>query len=503
MALASCTSEEGILGGDTSKEQKASNLTQVSAITRAFGEGSMGVGATKVGIDLGEVYVLDDVTGKPVLVDKGISSKYVNVICNKGTGFFHGENGWAVKSYAAGLLDNNRHTYGWFVNENGEKTSIEPNKSNDQGLLIVGDQCDLSNFNQNGKRAIVNVGDAWFDNAFSSIEKFIEEAKNTPATIESYAGQNPGETSRLTFESHEYNGYKVIFINETAFLNGSVAGTNDQAKAPWCVGNWNSYETDGLTTTVDHNIIIVPSDDVVFEGRNMNCHIFAPGKKVSLLNGACPSGLVVCDELFTTSEIHGNTTPEFFPGPDDPDEPETTCETNLLIDLGISSEYIVIADDFAIQNGDKLYMNAAIDDHTGVTDGDGKGKYVFVERGEDVRIRVDDICSLYPSYVGKTNEEGMPYINEDGVLTLVVYLWPGQLGENGEFKSFLNLGEGYVIGEENEPVQHSINDKDYTIMVSAYKGYQGRGEKVDGSVDNEGWSYVKVSIHIQPKANND
>lgn len=501
LALAACTSEENsLLGGEDSSKQVL-NLKEVSAITRGFGDGSMNVSPTQAGNDMSVVYVQDE-NGEPLEVTKNISVNYVNVICNKGTGFFHGENGWAVKNYAAGTLDNNRRTWSWFINEQGDKQSLEPN---DQGLLLTGSNCDLSGLNKNGgKRAIVNVGDEWFDNAFAQTEKFIADALNTPATTVNYGGQNPGETSTFTYEEHSFADYKVIVVDQTYFQNGSVAGSNDKAKAPWCEGNWNTFPTDGNITTMDHNVIIVPTGDITFEGRNMNCHIYAPGKKVTLLNGACPSGLVVCDELVTSSEIHGTWTPNvppFNPGNPDTTIVPPTCETNLLIDLDINAEYIVIADDFAIQNGDKLYMNAAIEgeEHIGVTNGNGEGAYVFVQKGNKVQIKVDDICSLYPSYVGKVNEDGKPYINEVGELTLVVYLWPGQLDENGAFSS-INVGEGYIIGEENAPVQHAINSKDYKIMVSAYKGLQGVGAKEDGSFDQTGWSYVKVSIHIAPKA---
>lgn len=508
LALAACTSEEesSLLGGDSSKQNL--NLKEVSAITRGIGDGSMNVSpARQAGNDMSVVYVQNDMN-KEVgpdnvkIVDNTISWSYVNVICNKGTGFFHGENGWAVRNEAAGSLDNNRKTYSYFYNEQGAKQSLEPN---DQGLLLVGSNCNTANMNQNGKRAIVNVGDAWFDKSFERAEAFIDAALKTPGTVVNYGGQNPGEVSEMTYTEYSYEGYRVIVVDQNYFQNGAVAGSNDKAKAPWCWGNWNTFDNDNNQETVDHNVVIVPTGDITFDARYMDCHIFAPGKKVSLLNGACPSGLVICDELVTSSEIHGTWNPEFpgdeNPGPDDVDP---SCQTNLLIDLGIKSEYIVIADDFAIQNGDKLYMNAAIEGqkHSGVTNGiTNEGAYVFVEKGNSVQIKVDDICALYPSYVGKVSEDGTPYINEVGELTLVVYLWPGQLDEEGAFTSYFFEKEGYIIGEKNEPVQHAIDSEDYKIMVSAYQGRQGVGAKEDGTIDNTGWSYVKVSIHIAPKSN--
>lgn len=507
LALAACTSEEenSLVGGDSSKQ--VSNLTQVSEITRSVGPGSMGVSPAgqKAGNDLSEVYVVksQDVVSNNItredlrLVDKTISTAYVNVICNKGTGFFHGENGWAVKNEAAGSLDNNRKTYSYFYNEQGEKQSLEPN---DQGLLLTGSNCDLSAFNQNGKRAIVNVGDEWFDKNFAMAENFIAKAFETEGVVRNYGGQNAGEVDDLTYTEYTYQGYTVIKVEQSAFANGGVAGYNGN-KAPWCVGNQNSFPTDGDQTTVDHKVIIVPTGDITFDGRNMDCHIFAPGKKVTLLNGACPSGLVICDELKTSSEIHGNWSPVFEdekPG----DKPEPgPCETDFLIDLDFDSDLIVIADDFAIQNGDKLYMNAAIpgEEHVGVTNGNGEGAYVFVQKDNKVQVSVKKICELYDSYIGKYDENQVPFINASGELTLVVYLWPGEL--NGDQFKSVNIGEqSYIIGEENEPEQHAVNNEEFRILVSAYKGFQGRGEKLDGTEDREGWSYVKVSIHIAKRA---
>lgn len=506
LALAGCTSEENsLLGGDNTPNQ-ASNLKQVSAITRGFGAGSMNVAPAQAGgNDLSEVYVVksQDVVVNDIkredlrLVDSNISTAYVNVICNKGTGFFHGENGWAVKNYAAGSLDNNRKTYSYFYNEKGEKQSLEPN---DQGLLLTGSNCNLSNFNQNGKRAIVNVGDEWFDKNFAFAEDFIAKAFATEGTVVNYGGQNAGEVDNLTYTEYSYDGYTVIKVEQSAFQNGGVAGYNGN-KAPWCEGNNNSFATDGDQTTVDHNVIIVPTGDITFDGRNMNCHIFAPGKKVSLLNGACPSGLVICDELVTSSEIHGNWSPEFNPGEDERQPEPGPCETDFMIDLDFDEDYLVIADDFAIQNGDKLYANASIEgeDHIGVTNGNGEGAYVYVNKNNKVQVSIKKICELYDSYVGKESE-GVSYINASGELTLVVYLWPGQLDEAGNFSSILNLGKGYIIGEENMPEQHAVNNEEYRILVSAYKGIQGAGEKADGTNDRNGWSYVKVSIHIAKRA---
>lgn len=507
LALAACTSEENsLLGGDSSSNQSIS-VTEVSAITRGFNDGSVNVTpGNKAGNDMSVVYVRNQ-QGLPIVVDKNISWNYVNVICNKGTGFFHGENGWAVKNEAAGTLDNNRMTYSWFINDNGDKQGVEPN-TNSQGLLLTGSNCNLSKFNQNGNRAIVNIGDEWFDNSFARAEEIIAEALKGEGEVVNYGGQNPNEVSDLTYTQYTWMSddqveYKVIVIDQTHFTNGAVAETNDKAKAPWCEGNWNTFANDHDITTMDHNVILVPMNDVVFEGRNMNCHIFAPGKKITINGGACPSGLVICDELVANSEIHGTWTP--FREPKDPEPPivPPVCNSNLLVNLNIDASYIVIADDFAIQNGDKLYMNAAIEgyEHEGVPTFGGQTPYLKVEKGDNVHIAVDNVCDLYESYIGKTDEEGNSYINEVGELTLVVYLWPGILNEDGKFESYLNLGEaGYIIGDVNKPVQHTLNNEDYSIMVSAYKGYQGRGEKLDGTVDNNGWSYIKVSIHISPRA---
>ncbi len=508
-ALASCTSEdETPLGGDSQKQ--SSNLVKVDAITRAYiGDASMSVAPVRNDKDFSVAYVKNQ-KGEIVEIDKNISMEYVNVICNEGYGFFHGENGWACKNVATGTLDNNRMTYSWFINDKGERQSLEP-EQNDQGLLLTGSNCDVTKMVIGKKRVAVKVGDEWFDDKFAMAQQFIDEALKTPASFENYKDQN-GVVSNYTYEVHEYAGYKVIVLDGEALSwnsNGSMTGSNYGVMGPWFEKGTTNYtfETDHSQETMDHNVVLVPMGDIEFNGTNMNCHIFAPEHKVTLRGGGCPSGLVICDVLDTETEIHGNWTPkfpEYNPGKEQetvPDLPDG-CETNILIDLDIKSEYIVIADDFAIQNGDKLYMNAAIEgeEHVGVKDGNGEGAYVFVKKGENVHINVDNICDLYPSYVGKTDKDGVPYINEVGELTLVVYLWPGQIdNETGAFSS-INVGEGYLIGEKNVPVQHAVNSKDYNIMVSAYKGLQGVGAKEDGTFDEKGWSYVKVSIHIAPKS---
>lgn len=191
------------------------------------------------------------------------------------------------------------------------------------------------------------------------------------------------------------------------------------------------------------------------------------------------------------------------------DLPDCPCRApiNITFGLGFNYDYVVIADDFAIQNGDKLYMDASIPgyDHKGVFDGYGNGEYISIDdNGYELKghpklhLTVKDIEQLYASYVGKVDEEGNPFISESGVLTLVVYLWPGELDDNGKFYP-IYIGEGYIMGDENAPVEHAINNTIYSVKVSIYKGRQGLGLKDDGSFDQEGWSYVKASIHISPK----
>lgn len=185
------------------------------------------------------------------------------------------------------------------------------------------------------------------------------------------------------------------------------------------------------------------------------------------------------------------------------------CCADLVIGLGFNYDYVVIADDFAIQNGDKLYMNASIgEDHSGVTNGFGEGQYVHIDDNNytmkghpKLHLRVVNICDLYNSYVGKYDENQVPFINESGELTLVVYLWPGKLDEEGNFSSIF-LGEGYIIGNENGPEERSNDSDMFNLKVSLYKGVQGslyQESNANTICVKEGWSYVKASIHISPK----
>lgn len=215
----------------------------------------------------------------------------------------------------------------------------------------------------------------------------------------------------------------------------------------------------------------------------------------------------------TRSFGDGSMTIEPYSNDEDALPLPTGNSTSLKLDLGINARYLVIADDFAIQNGDKLYENAAIygEKHYGVTDSRGYGKYFYVGAGDysgkggygSVKLAVHDIPYLYHSYVGKRDSEGFPYISESGVLTLVVYIWPGTLN-NGKFES-INLTSGYIYGNSDQPAELSSESDDYSIKVSAFKGTQGSHYSYNPHKGyfavREGYSYVKVSVHISPKLN--
>nr|MCF0203168.1 hypothetical protein [Bacteroidaceae bacterium] len=551
-----CAADDVPGGGGDTPAPSPSKLVEKQTVSASFQSGAIGVKSVtgrvnaRAGVDMETLYTKD----KDGNVKEATASlAFFNLICNEASGLFHADNGWAVKSKAQGTQDNNRVTYCYYVEDDGTKTNLV--KNNEQGLFLYGTGCDLSGWNAQG-RVNAEIPTTWFDTQYASAQAFIDEAMKTTPKTGNYGMQNQSDGySEHTFTYYEYQGYKVVlaeydtdggkakmrklykdgeqewqakweidipeeekalYTNVAKSWDGSEYFVNDNMVAPWFDGKWNSWNTH---VTSDPNaetpkVILVPTkNEITFNGLNINASIFAPGKKVSTLGGGAADGIIICDKFVTGAEIHGNLTPPFFPttpnptpdptpGPTPdptPDPTPETCEANIVVDLDIPGEYVVMPDDFAIHNGDKLYENVAISgqDHQAIAK--GEGSYVKVEAGNKILVKVDDVCSLYPEYVGKVNAEGQPYINDQGVLTLEVYIWPGKIVE-GQFVPRFDLGEGYIIGDENGPVEYLANNKNYTASVSAYKGVQGVGQKEDGGVDTTGWSYVKVSIHISPVA---
>lgn len=553
--LAACTADDEVVESDGVVINTDGSIVEDSpfreSISANFNEGRLGVRVARGSraasrAIMTENLYLDEAATIPATAEN-LTWKYVNLICNEAYGLMHGDNGWAAKDVATGSLDNSRPTYSWFYNDKGEQQNIV---HNDLGILLVGDTYNLDEFND-GSRPVVPVGDAWFTSSFNHAQNFINAAKATEAKTGYYQLQNGGDNLKAPYTYYEYQGYTVVMLDYD-MQNGSCVVTekkytwwdnvsnpywpheesvtesqltdeqreqivalgdavtveevsymNENMKAPWAEGHGeSSWPTDGLTNTIDHKVVLVPTKaSTTLSSRNINANIFAPGKELTIDGGGAPCGLVICDKIHigAGTEIHGLESDDFGYSPIPTDE---ECEASVKIDIDIPGEYVVQADDFAIHNGDLLYERAAITDHEGVANGkDGLKTYVKVnaDAGDKVEVAVEDLCELYPSYVGKLNSEGQPYISEDGVLTLEVYIWPGTINEENQFVSWQGLEEGYLIGEENAPVEYAATNKFYSVKVSAYKGYQGRGEKDDAETDNNGWSYIKVSVHIQPK----
>lgn len=177
---------------------------------------------------------------------------------------------------------------------------------------------------------------------------------------------------------------------------------------------------------------------------------------------------------------------------------------NVTLDFGdclqIQDDWYVQADDFAIHNGDKLYLpivDRTSDGHQSVG-----APYIKVNWGNKVTIDLKSFSTMYTKYKKATTEK-TPYIDESGILTTEVYLWPSKLVAYGDADlnhaglpkieplaredGFIVPEDGYLIGKEKEPAVYTT-DK-FRILVSAYAGYNNGDNKT---------SYVKVSIHMVP-----
>lgn len=192
--------------------------------------------------------------------------------------------------------------------------------------------------------------------------------------------------------------------------------------------------------------------------------------------------------------------------PDDPTPPTpptpTTCDLAVDVPIDIDGSWIIQADDFAIHNGDKLYESFAKTDHTAGSE--LNSEYVVVTPGDNVVVTLTDICDMYEEYKNATNAQGVPYVSEDGILTVETYLWPAKKHFDEEKgvdviepidpEEFGCYPDGkYLIGTAEQPAFYVANEK-YNVYVSAFAGYNGGGN------DAAMTTYVKVSFHISPVA---
>lgn len=331
---------------------------------------------------------------------------------------------------------------------------------------------------------VTKVSKSWFDAPFNYAKAAYDYYKAEALKMKA---ANPTDN-----DVYEINGYHVVLLKGIGYGAGEYGWEDGGGVVPYS-GMYFNGVSESERRAIAEKVLFIAPDETEY---TINCDMYGTFllPEGTLTEVGALTGMAIADTIIEQNEFH---TPLKYGIPEIPNE----CDGSVNIELEIPGEYIIIADDFAIHNGDLVYENVAIDDHKAVSGGNGGTKaYLTVTPSQKVKVSVEDLCELYESYIGKKNEEGNYYINQEThVLTLEVYLWPGTKDAEGNFTTYLGLNEGYLIGSEENPVDMLLGNENYSVKVSAYKGYQGRGAKDDGTVDNEGWSYVKVSIHIQPR----
>lgn len=290
-----------------------------------------------------------------------------------------------------------------------------------------------------------------------------------------------------------------------------------------------------------NKVTYIVTEDIFIEGSQVSGNVYAPNAVITMRTGASIAGQVVCDRFVVdcsyACEIHNpvdgvraatpdptpavdpDPTPEVpDPTPDVPDtnpeEPDTESAI-VTIPLEINREYLVQPDDFAIHNGDKLYIDIANGDTDPSMQTALAKPYFIISAYENPTVTIDNVDEMYREFIGKTElcndpkspyyGQQVPYIAEDGTFTLEAFLWPGLKAVDAEgketirpidytelgFESLQQAIDGsYLIGTATHGALISKPDDDYAITVSAFKAIQG--------ADNT--PYVHVSIHIRPNS---
>lgn len=286
----------------------------------------------------------------------------------------------------------------------------------------------------------------------------------------------------------------VALDSETpAIVKAHTLGANYEDFATTFTGNigvdFEEWDYNGSTGLIDQNVNLKRISDVA--------------AKTEIAESDCNPGYKGDDSDGGGDEPDPTPTPDPTPDPEPEPTPIEGCDVPVEVELGIDGEWIIQADDFAIHNGDILYENVAVTDHTGT--GTELEQYVKVNAGENVVVSITDVCALYEYYKALgTNSEGKAYLSAEGILTVEVYLWPAKYNTKAdgsveivpipasEFGITADGVEGkYLVGTEEYPETYIMDGK-YKVQVSAYQSYNGGGEGADMT------SYVKVSFHITP-----
>jgi len=391
-----------------------------------------------------------------------------------------------------------------------------------EATVISGISEDAPEWQWGGAKIDRSWTDADFDNAFDHAQSVVD-----------YALANMDENGICTVDVDGVTyTYKLLDKN---IINGCPEGTQ--------LGEY-GREFSGENRSIGNRMTYIVTEDVYITGSQVSGNVYAPNATITLDGGASIAGQVICDKFYVNAnyacEIHNpnqdvsgitpdptpavdpEPTPDPEPVPDptpDPEpqpDPEPDADPAIVtIPLDIEREYLVQPDDFAIHNGDKLYVNIANGDTDPTLQTALSKPYFIISAQENPTITLDNVDEMYREFVGKTElcndpkspyfGQQVPYISEDGIFTLEAYIWPGQKAVNAEGKeviiplSYTELGfeslqqafdGSYILGTATRGALISKADDDYEITVSAYKAIQG--------ADNV--PYVHVSIHIRPNS---
>lgn len=366
-------------------------------------------------------------------------------------------------------------------------------------------------FNWGGATIDRNWTDDDFDPAFAYAEKIVD-----------YALANMDENGVYTCEINgETYTYKLL---DTDLQWCCPVGTQ--------LGEYGREFADEKRDN-GNKVTYIVTRDIFVEGSFVSGNVYAPNATITMRTGGTITGQVICNKFVVdcdwACEIHNpnsdvkGTTPDPNPGeggkdpepgptPDDPEPtPDQPYEVKIPIDL--KSEYVVQPDDFAIHNGDMLYIDIANGDTDPSFQTATSKPYLLVTLGENPVINIDNVAEMYKEYANKTTlcndpkspyyGQQVPYVSTDGIFTLEVYLWPGKKvnDEDGNVKiepltytefGFSSLAQAidgcYLMGTAQNGEVISKPGDDYKITVSAFKAIQGAGNT----------PYVHVSIHIKP-----
>lgn len=358
--------------------------------------------------------------------------------------------------------------------------------------------------------------DADFDAAFDYAQDIID-----------YALANMDENGVYTTEINgETYTYKLL---DTDLQWGCPVGTQ--------LGEYGREFADE-NRSKGNRVTYIVTKDIFIEGSQVSGNVYAPNAVITLRTGASIAGQVICDRFVVdcgyACEIHNpnddvrdmtpdpnpavdpEPTPDPEPVPDPVPDPQPQPDPDsaiVSIPLDIEREYLVQPDDFAIHNGDKLYVDIANGDTDPALQTALAKPYFIISANENPTITLDNVDEMYREFIGKTElcndpkspyfGQQVPYIAEDGTFTLEAFLWPGVKSTDAEgkvtirpidytelgFESLQQAIDGcYIIGTATHGALISKPDDAYTITVSAFKAIQG--------ADNT--PYVHVSIHICP-----